>query len=237
MNTDSIKQPQGYSFKVMARLFASQLQPVLVEYTFHNVASENLAELPQQVESAVELLVRRERLPSEENVRDVVQENSGDRESTQEEGSTAHVQILLPHQVAMEVAMDRSFRTEQPPTTTPLSTIDVRILTRRSVRTRLRTLRERLRREDVLPKEHESCVVCMEDIRHNSNRMTLECEHTFHRSCIVEWLSRLRQCPTCRFEIDFTPRVDEALIVQSASTRSQTQLEESDDDVEAVHIF
>ena len=227
----------------MAQL-ASHLQPVLVEYTFHNVPNESLADLPQQVESAVENLVRRERLPSEDNIRDVMRESAAegseekntDEQEVEATGYTAHVQILLPHQIAMDVAMDRSFHTEQPPASTPLTTRDIRILTRRSVRTRLRTIRERLRRENILPKEHANCVVCMEDIRYNSNRLTLECSHSFHRPCIVEWLSRLRQCPTCRFEIDLTPRMEEALIVQTLSTRSQTQLDSSDE-VEEIQIF
>lgn len=225
----------------MASLFASQLQPVLVEYTFHNVPNESLADLPQQVENAVEHLVRRERLPSEENIRDAMRENADEHEESQaaqEEGYTAHVQILLPHRVAMDVAMDRSFRAEQPQTSASLTTREVRILTHRSVRARLRALRERLRNEDVLPQEHATCVVCMDDIRYNSNRLTLECQHPFHRPCIVEWLSRLRQCPTCRFAVDLTPRVDEMLIVQTLSTRSQTQLQqESDEEDDVVRIF
>lgn len=28
----------------------------------------------------------------------------------------------------------------------------------------------------------------------------LPCKHTFHRSCIADWFSRYRNCPTCKME-------------------------------------
>ena len=204
-----------------------RMEPVLVEYTFHNVS--NVQRLPGQVESAIESLVGRERLPSDENVRNFIEENSGDVETAEEEGSVVRVQIMLPHEVAVEVAMDRSFHTEQPSQKEPLTTTEMRILARRSVRARLRTLRQRLGGENILPREHDTCVVCLEQIRFNCNKITLECEHTFHRDCVAEWLAKMpRQCPTCRFGVNLSPRLDEEHFLATSRTRSSA---DSDEDV------
>ena len=217
----------------MAR-YVSRLEPVLVEYTFHNVLDDEAQRLPGQVETAIESLVGRERLPSDENVRNFIQENSGDGETAdgetaEEEGSVVRIQIMLPHEVAVGVAMDRSFRTEQPVQNMPLTTTELRILTRRSVRTRLRTLRQRLNRENILPREYATCVVCLEQVRLNCNKITLECEHTFHRACVVEWLAKMpRQCPSCRFDVDLSPRLSEEHLLAVSRTRSTV---DSDEDV------
>ena len=70
----------------MAR-FVPRVQLVLVEYTFHNVLDAEAQRLPGRVESAVESLVGRERLPSDENVRNFIEENSGDGETAEQEGT------------------------------------------------------------------------------------------------------------------------------------------------------
>lgn len=211
----------------MARFVPPRAQPVLVEYTFHNVLDGEVQRLPGQVESAIESLVGRERLPSDENVRNFIEENSGGGENAEEEGSVVHVQIMLPHEVALGVAMDRSFRTEQPVQNVPLTTTEMRILTRRSMRTRLRTLRQRLSRENILPREYATCVVCLEQVRLNCNKITLECEHTYHRDCVVSWLAKVpRECPTCRFGVDLSPRLDEEHLLATSRTRSSVNSEE-----------
>lgn len=210
----------------MAR-FVERADPVLVEYVFHDVTESKIQRLPAQVETAIESLVGRERLPSDENVREFIRENSSNGESGEEPRGIARVQIMLPHEIAVEVAMDRSFNTEQPRQDTPLNTMELRILTRRSVRTRLRTLRHRLSRENILPREYGTCIICLEQIRYNSNKITLECEHDFHRQCVVAWLAKMpRQCPTCRFDVDLTPRLDEEHVAAALRTRSSVGSEE-----------
>lgn len=212
----------------MAR-FVTRSDPVLVEYIFHNVTESKIQRLPAQVETAIESLVGRERLPSDENVREFIRENSGNGETGEEPRGIARVQIMLPHEIAVEVALDRSFNTEQPRQDTPLTTMDLRILTRRSVRTRLRTLRHRLSRENILPREYNTCIICLDQIRYNSNKITLECEHNFHRNCVVEWLAKMpRQCPTCRFDVDLTPRLDE---VHLAALRTRSSVGSGEEDV------
>jgi len=210
----------------MAR-FVPRVQLVLVEYTFHNVLDAEAQRLPGRVESAVESLVGRERLPSDENVRNFIEENSGDGETAEQEGSLYRVQIMLPHEVAMGVAMDRSFHTEQPVQNVPLTTTEMRILTRRSARTSLRSLRRRLSRENILPREYPTCVVCLEQVRLNCDKIKLECSHIFHRHCVSVWLAKMpRQCPTCRFDVDLSPRLDEEHLLATSRTRSSVDSEE-----------
>lgn len=45
----------------------------------------------------------------------------------------------------------------------------------------------------------EECPICFEDI-HRNNIVTLDCDHTFHRSCLRKWLTsdNARNCPNCR---------------------------------------
>lgn len=202
--------------------FVPQVQPVLVEYTFHDVMESKIQGLPGQVETAIDSLVGRERLPSNENVRQFIHENSSNgEESSEEPRGNVSVQIMLPHEIAMEVALDRSFNTDQPRHDVPLSTTELRILTRRSVRVRLRTLRHRLSRENILPREYTTCIICMEQIRYNSDKITLECEHEFHRRCVLGWLAKIpRQCPSCRFDVDLSPRMDEEHLLTTPRTRS-----------------
>ena len=210
--------------------FVPRLQPVLVEYTFEDVTESKMDRLPGQVENAIDSLVGRERLPSNENVIEFIHENSSNGEASSEEPrGVVRVQIMLPHEIALEVALDRSFNTEQPEHDIPLSTTDLRILTRRSVRTRLRTLRQRLRRENILPREYKTCIICMDQIRHNSNKITLECEHNFHRTCVVDWLAKIpRVCPSCRFDVDLSPRLDEEQLLATPRTRSAVDSEAED---------
>ena len=209
-----------------------QLQPVLVEYTFTNILDAEAQRLPGRVEFAVGSLVGRDRLPSDENVLHFIRENSSDaegaEENTEEEGGlVVRIQIMLPHDIAVGVAIDRSFHTEQPCQDVPLTTTELRILTRRSVRARLRTLRRRLNRENILPREYETCVVCLEQVRYNCNNMTLECRHTFHRDCVLIWLAKMpRQCPTCRFAVDVSPRLSEEHLVAALRTRSSVHSDE-----------
>jgi len=40
-----------------------------------------------------------------------------------------------------------------------------------------------------------SCVICMNKIK---GRVTLNCSHTFCKSCIYEWTKLNNTCPTCR---------------------------------------
>ena len=49
-------------------------------------------------------------------------------------------------------------------------------------------------------KDHlnDSCSICMEDYVAGEKKNTLPCDHTFHKQCIVQWLSSNVACPLCR---------------------------------------
>lgn len=42
------------------------------------------------------------------------------------------------------------------------------------------------------------CAICINDLRDGDNVRTLQCNHTFHRSCIDLWLLRRADCPLCK---------------------------------------
>ena len=44
----------------------------------------------------------------------------------------------------------------------------------------------------------KECSVCLSDIKNGDNVCTIECAHTFHYSCIVEWGKYKQECPLCR---------------------------------------
>eukprot|EP00758_Cryptobia_borreli_P002100 Tbor_TRINITY_DN2782_c0_g1::TRINITY_DN2782_c0_g1_i1::g.15248::m.15248 len=51
----------------------------------------------------------------------------------------------------------------------------------------------------------EDCAICLEPLVEGGRVLKIQCQHTFHYPCIIQWLARTNQCPVCRFEI---PRTD-----------------------------
>lgn len=234
----------------------SNALPVMVEYEFFNVPSSCLDQLPERVTRAVNTLVRRQRVPSDEDVRELVQEEEEEEEEDAElftpnsaeslyvvsesarAAEPARVRIMLPHNVAVELALHRSFQeggnVEQ---RAALTEAEVRTLARRSQLVQLRQLRER-QEENQSPRgarraperrrispAASTCVICLERARQSRDRIFLDpCGHVFHKDCIVQWLEKLpRQCPTCRVDVILTP-------LTGVMTRSQTRaLSESND--------
>ena len=49
-------------------------------------------------------------------------------------------------------------------------------------------------------KEKKQCSICLDDIRSKNDTRMLSCAHTFHGSCVGEWLKRSNVCPLCRTE-------------------------------------
>ena len=47
-----------------------------------------------------------------------------------------------------------------------------------------------------------SCAICLEDIRKN-NVIVLNCNHKFCKSCILDNLEKLQNCPLCREKLKF----------------------------------
>ena len=47
----------------------------------------------------------------------------------------------------------------------------------------------------------ESCPICLDVMKIDDNEKELgsmECEHTFHKDCIIEWVKIQSICPICR---------------------------------------
>ena len=72
--------------------------------------------------------------------------------------------------------------------------------------------------EDCVP-THTSCAVCQETISSDACRIR-QCQHSYHRSCIVNWFSMSVRCPVCRHDIrEANPVVQTS--AASAETSSQ----------------
>ncbi|KAJ8758554.1 hypothetical protein K2173_000275 [Erythroxylum novogranatense] len=50
--------------------------------------------------------------------------------------------------------------------------------------------------------EGETCVVCLEELSGGAFLTRMPCSHTFHESCIFEWLKNANSCPLCRCELE-----------------------------------
>ena len=81
-------------------------QPVLVEYTFPGLPHGAVRDLPRRVEAAIQSLVTRERLPSDEDVRAIVRgvaEQEGQENAEHRENQSLSVQVMLPHEIAVDL--------------------------------------------------------------------------------------------------------------------------------------
>lgn len=49
-------------------------------------------------------------------------------------------------------------------------------------------------------KNNDSCSICLEKMILNEEKdiVSMDCEHTFHKECIIEWLKIKHMCPVCR---------------------------------------
>lgn len=212
--------------------------PVMVEYEIFNVPSEALQELPERVTRAVRTLVRRQRVPSDEDIRDMLRDAETPSAGSDASEEPTRVRVMLPHSVAVELALHRSFQeggnVEQ---RRALTAAEIRTLSRRSRFVHVRQLRSRRRDDDAessrpLPERRRispsvnTCIICMDRVRHRRDRVFLDpCAHVFHRECIVQWLEKLpRKCPSCRSDVNLSPLAPEPpMATRRMTTRSQTR--------------
>jgi len=50
----------------------------------------------------------------------------------------------------------------------------------------------------------DSCPVCMEDFDEDRQIVLTPCLHVFHLHCLQGWLTRKKECPSCRWDITDT---------------------------------
>lgn len=214
--------------------------PVMVEYEFFNVPSLCIGELPERVTRAVDTLVRRQRVPSDDDVREMVQEEGSAASSAYAvtppaNPEPARVRVMVPHNVAVELALHRSFQeggnVEQQSVLSPAET---RTLVRRSQLVNIRQLREQNEQNEQggrapqrrrISPATSTCVICLERVRQRRDRIFLDpCGHVFHKHCIVQWLEKLpRKCPSCRVSVNLSPLEHSEQDTTRVMTRSQTR--------------
>lgn len=49
----------------------------------------------------------------------------------------------------------------------------------------------------------DNCSICQKNFNQNDTVSTLECDHTFHYDCILEWGKYKQECPNCRTHIPY----------------------------------
>ena len=47
----------------------------------------------------------------------------------------------------------------------------------------------------------KNCVICSTDYDIDENVINLNCKHTFHPTCLQEWVMYKSECPMCRSNI------------------------------------
>lgn len=51
----------------------------------------------------------------------------------------------------------------------------------------------------------ENCTICLENIIPVELIAVTECQHTYHRTCLITWLVENNTCPLCRSIMDLVP--------------------------------
>jgi len=219
-------QPQNMNDEDEFQSGRRSAMPVMVEYEIFNVPSSCLGQLPERVTRAVNTLVGRQRVPSDDDVRELVQDeeqpvpsNAASVYAVSESArrrEPARVRVMLPHNVAVELALHRSFQeggnAEQ---RCALTAAEVRALVRRSHFVNVRQLRA----------QQEEAQSPQATRRAPERRRVSPAASTCG---IVQWLEKLpRQCPTCRVDVNVAP-LDESAWRMTTRSQSRARNEPSD---------
>lgn len=74
-----------------------------------------------------------------------------------------------------------------------------------------------------------SCMICLVAMEPGDECRQLVCDHLFHKKCIDEWLTKSRECPMCRQDV-------EVLVNEAVSRGSSPKaIRRRDSDVESPH--
>lgn len=61
--------------------------------------------------------------------------------------------------------------------------------------------REKIEEESFSKYKENDCLICMEGFEVSQIATKLNCSHTFHDKCILDWLKVHNTCPVCRYEM------------------------------------
>jgi hypothetical protein len=78
-------------------------------------------------------------------------------------------------------------------------------------------------------RDEHICFICLESIKLGEDvawSENLDCEHVFHKDCIMPWLQRSNDCPCCRQ--NFVPNIADFLSASSQNQKSE--------DAELTHV-
>ena len=54
-------------------------------------------------------------------------------------------------------------------------------------------------KESVLDFDNKECIICLNTFDENAtNKVILECGHSFHYECILSWFDKKMTCPYCQ---------------------------------------
>ena len=51
-------------------------------------------------------------------------------------------------------------------------------------------------------KESETCVICIEPLQSKQTTIILDCNHIYHKNCILDWFNKELTCPMCRKPVE-----------------------------------
>lgn len=60
-------------------------------------------------------------------------------------------------------------------------------------------------KEDEAKMADQQCAVCQDKFLESEEVTCLPCDHTYHKNCVVPWLTRHCTCPVCRSEVKVQP--------------------------------
>jgi hypothetical protein len=63
------------------------------------------------------------------------------------------------------------------------------------------------------------CTICQSDFERDEVLISLPCQHTFHRDCILPWITSNNSCPNCRFELPLDDKELESERLQRMKAR------------------
>ncbi|MED6203593.1 hypothetical protein PIB30_000675 [Stylosanthes scabra] len=55
--------------------------------------------------------------------------------------------------------------------------------------------------------DEDACPICLEEYDAENPKLTTECDHYFHLSCILEWMERSETCPVCDQDMLLNPLI------------------------------